>query len=114
MTDLKHRNLIRRIFDRWGADDLPRSEMTRRIAGRIKEADLKPILEAMCAEGELDLIWSVPGERVSRCYRRLIVIPGETAKRGPRAEGSKADLLAAFAKLTDVIERLTERLPDAR
>ena len=44
----------------------------------------------------------------------MIVIPGETAKRGPRAEGSKADLLAAFAKLTDAVERLTERLPDAR
>lgn len=114
MTDLKHRNLIRRIFDRWGADDLPRSEMTRRIAGRIREAELRPILEAMCSEGELELIWNEPGDRVSRSYRRMIVIPGETAKRGPRAEGSKADLLAAFAKLTDAVERLTERLPDAR
>lgn len=114
MADLKHRNLIRRIFDRWGAEDLPRGELTRRLAGRIKEDDLKPILEAMCAEGELDLIWSEAGQRLTRSYRRLIVIPGEAVKRGPRAEGSKTALLDALAKLTEAVERLTERLPDAR
>lgn len=116
MTDQSHINIVRRILDRWGLEPIQKGELTRRIAGRIKAAELPGVIEHMIGEGELEAVWQ-DGQidrRLVKSYRRCKIVPAEVNKRGPKPRGSKNEMLDAIRDLTEVMRVVASKMPEVQ